>query len=174
MSVNSQLELLCISKGAYYYHPKGETAENLEIMKEIDKEHTEHPTKGVEGMVDHLFLLGFLVGPKRVRRLMHKMSSELSAIQTKGLGMALRAPRKVRLEGVNANGDKVEEIIRDNGGQYLNSVSVTDIYDGIISSITLRLCFSSPEKTLSMTEIQEVVFGNIVPELEKAGILLKK
>lgn len=43
--------------------------------------------------------------------LMHKMSSELSAIQTKGLGMALRAPRKVRLEGVNANGDKVEEII---------------------------------------------------------------
>lgn len=72
--MNSQLELLCISKGAYYYHPKGETAENLEIMKEIDKEHTEHPTKDVEGMVDHLFLLGFLVGPKRVRRLMRKMS----------------------------------------------------------------------------------------------------
>lgn len=74
MSVDSQLELLCISKGAYYYHPKGETAENLEIMKEIDKEHTGHPTKGVEGMADHLFLLGFLVGPKRVRRLTRKMS----------------------------------------------------------------------------------------------------
>ena len=43
--------------------------------------------------------------------LMHKMSSELSAIQTKGLGLALREPRKVKLEGVNANGDKVEEII---------------------------------------------------------------
>ena len=68
----------------------------------------------------------------------------------------------------------VEEIIKDNGGQYLNSVGVTDIYDGIISSITLRLCFSSPEKTLSMNEIQEVVFGSVVPELEKAGILLKK
>ena len=68
----------------------------------------------------------------------------------------------------------VEEIIKDNGGQYLNSVGVTDIYDGIISSITLRLCFSSPEKTLSMNEIQEVVFGSVGPELEKAGILLKK
>ena len=62
----------------------------------------------------------------------------------------------------------------ENGGQYLNTVNVTDIYDGIISSITLRLGFSSPDKTLSMNEIQDVVFGNIVPELEKSGILLKK
>ena len=74
MSVNSQLELLGLSKGAYYYKPKGESAENLELMNAIDREHTEHPTKGVEGMVDHLFLLGFLVGPKRVRRLMRKMN----------------------------------------------------------------------------------------------------
>ena len=69
---------------------------------------------------------------------------------------------------------QVEEIIRENGGEYLNTVNVTDIYDGLISSITLRLGFSSPEKTLSMTEIQDVVFGGIVPELEKSGILLKK
>ena len=68
----------------------------------------------------------------------------------------------------------VEQIIRDNGGDFLNTVAVTDIYDGIISSITLRLGFSSPERTLSMNEIQEVVFGNIVPELERSGILLKK
>lgn len=68
----------------------------------------------------------------------------------------------------------IEEIIKDNGGEYLNSVRVTDIYDGIISSITLRLSFSSPEKTLSMNEIQDVVFGRIVPELEKSEILLKK
>lgn len=71
--MNAQLELLGISKGVYYYKPKGESAENLEMMKEIDREHTEHPAKGVEGMVDHLLLLGFLVGPKRVRRLMRKM-----------------------------------------------------------------------------------------------------
>lgn len=74
MSVNVQLDLLGVSKGSYYYESKGETDENLEIMQEIDKEHTEHPTKGVEGMVDHLSLLGFLVGPKRIRRLMRKMS----------------------------------------------------------------------------------------------------
>ena len=69
---------------------------------------------------------------------------------------------------------KVESIIKANGGEYLNSIKVTDIYDGVISSITLRLGFSSPEKTLAMNEIQDVIFGTIVPELEKAGIMLKK
>ena len=64
--------------------------------------------------------------------------------------------------------------IKDNGGEFLNTVTVTDVYDGIISSITLRLGFSSPDRTLSMNEIQDVVFGCIVPELEKSGILLKK
>lgn len=68
----------------------------------------------------------------------------------------------------------IEEIIKENGGEYLNSVRVTDVYDGVISSITLRLSFSSPERTLSMNEIQDVVFGKIVPELEKSEILLKK
>ena len=91
MSVNGQLELLGISKGAYYYKPKGESAENLEMMKEIDKAHTEHPTKGVEGMVDHLLLLGFLVGPKRVRRLMRKM--DIIAIYPKKNLSKLGAPQ---------------------------------------------------------------------------------
>ncbi len=55
------------------------------------------------------FLTPKYAGPKD--SLMHKMSDKLSAIQTKGLGLALKDPRKVRLSGVNANGDKVEEII---------------------------------------------------------------
>ena len=79
--MNSQLELLGISKGAYYYKPKGESAESLEMMREIDRERTDHPTKGVEGMVDHLALLGFIVGPKRVRRLMRKMPCLLRGLE---------------------------------------------------------------------------------------------
>jgi len=65
--------VLGLSKGGYYYKPKPESAESLAIMRAIDLENTEHPTKGVLGMVDHLSLLGFAVGPKRVRRLMRKM-----------------------------------------------------------------------------------------------------
>ena len=91
MSINGQLELLGISKGAYYYKPKGESADSLDMMKEIDKEHTVHPTKGVEGMVDHLLLLGFLVGPERVRRLMRKM--DIIAIYPKKNLSKLGAPQ---------------------------------------------------------------------------------
>ena len=71
--MTAQLEVLSLSKGVYYYKPKPESDENLSIMRAIDLENTEHPTKGVIGMVDHLSLLGFAVGPKRVRRLMRKM-----------------------------------------------------------------------------------------------------
>lgn len=68
----------------------------------------------------------------------------------------------------------IEGIIKANGGEHLQSVGVADVYDGVISSITLRLCFSSPERTLAMNEIQDVVFGQIVPALESAEIQLKK
>ena len=45
-------------------------------MNEIDKEHTEHPEKGVLTMVDHLRDLEITIGKKRVRRLMRKMGIE--------------------------------------------------------------------------------------------------
>lgn len=67
----------------------------------------------VKGEGEDALIIDFLTpkyaGPENT--LMHKMSDELSAIQAKGLGLALKNPRKVRLSGVNANGDKVEEII---------------------------------------------------------------
>jgi putative transposase len=56
-----------------HYHPVGEKPENLEMMRKMDAEFLEHPTKGVEGMVDFLVLLGFIAGPKRIRRLLRKM-----------------------------------------------------------------------------------------------------
>lgn len=67
------MEILDISKGSYYYQPKGENGENLDIMKMIDKHMTDHPTTGVIGMRDHLMTLGILVGMNRVRRLMRLM-----------------------------------------------------------------------------------------------------
>jgi len=42
-------------------------------MRIMDQEFLEHPTKGVESMVDFLVGLGILIGPKRVRRLLRKM-----------------------------------------------------------------------------------------------------
>ncbi len=42
-------------------------------MKKIDKEHIEHPAKGVVGMTDFLLENNFIVGLRKVRRLMRLM-----------------------------------------------------------------------------------------------------
>ena len=62
-----------MSRTAHYYKPKGESEENLIIMKKIDKEHIEHPAKGVVGMTDFLLENNIKVGLRRVRRLMRLM-----------------------------------------------------------------------------------------------------
>ena len=55
----------------------------------------------------------------------------------------------------------------------LTSATVTDIYDaGETKSITVRLTFSSDEKTLSMDEVQPIV-DQIVANLNAIGILLR-
>ncbi|WP_167620656.1 IS3 family transposase [Porphyromonas levii] len=62
-----------LNRSSLYYTPKGESEENLEMMRIIDEYHTEHPTAGVVHLRDMLRLRGYSVNEKRVRRLMRKM-----------------------------------------------------------------------------------------------------
>lgn len=62
-----------MSKGTFYYVPVGQSDEELEIMKAIDLEHLEHPTKGVIQMREHLRSLGYTIGNSKTRRLMRLM-----------------------------------------------------------------------------------------------------
>jgi len=62
-----------LNRSSLYYKPVEEKPENLKIMRLMDEEYLEHPTKGVESMLDFLVALGFKIGPKRVRRLLRKM-----------------------------------------------------------------------------------------------------
>ncbi|MBV5349534.1 IS3 family transposase, partial [bacterium] len=73
ISERRQCELLGLSRSSLHYQSVGEKSENLEMMRMMDAEFLDHPTKGVEGMIDFLRLLGFVVGPKRIRRLLRKM-----------------------------------------------------------------------------------------------------
>ena len=43
-------------------------------MEPMDKEHTDYPSKEVMGMVLMLRDLGFIIGPKRIRRLLRMMN----------------------------------------------------------------------------------------------------
>jgi putative transposase len=73
LSIRKQCELLEISRSNIYYNAVGESEENLQYMRLMDEEFHEHPTHGVIQMQDFLFSLGFIVNPKRIRRLLRKM-----------------------------------------------------------------------------------------------------
>ncbi len=74
LSLNSQLVLLGVSKGSFYYVPKGESSENLEMMRLMDRHILEDPTAGVLTMQDMLEENGLKAGYERVRRLMRLAS----------------------------------------------------------------------------------------------------
>lgn len=60
----------------FYYTPRGESAENLALMRRIDELFLCYPFYGSRQMVRHLFREGIAVGRHRVRRLMRRMGLE--------------------------------------------------------------------------------------------------
>lgn len=73
LSIRRQCELLGVSRNKVYYKSVKDQSQDMELMRKMDMEYLEHPTKGVLGMVDFLGAFGILIGPKRVRRLLRKM-----------------------------------------------------------------------------------------------------
>ncbi|MBO4283206.1 MAG: phenylalanine--tRNA ligase subunit beta, partial [Clostridia bacterium] len=68
----------------------------------------------------------------------------------------------------------VESAAREVAGEYLKTVSLTDLYDGENGeSVTLRFGFSSDEKTLARTEIQPAVDAIVSALSAKFGMALK-
>lgn len=75
-SVQARCQALRLARSSYYYQPRGESAENLLLMRLLDEEFTNHNFKGVLGLRDHLRLAGHVVNEKRVRRLVRLMGHE--------------------------------------------------------------------------------------------------
>src|ERR1700727_1351395 len=76
LSVVRQCELVSISRSGFYYRPAGETLLNLTLMRLIDEQFLETPWYGSRQMARHLRREGYMVGRKRVRRLMARMGLE--------------------------------------------------------------------------------------------------
>lgn len=76
LSMREQCTLLNLNRSSLYYHPVGESSENLHIMKLLDEEYLRHPFLGVEKMTCYLRDLGYIINPKRVRRLLRTMGIE--------------------------------------------------------------------------------------------------
>ena len=76
LSVRRQCALLGLSRSSVYYRPRGESAENLALMRRMDALSLRHPFYGSRQMAFHLRREGVSVGRRRVRRLMRRMGLE--------------------------------------------------------------------------------------------------
>jgi putative transposase len=76
LSLSRQCQLLAIGRSSFYYAPKGESPENLALMRRIDELFLKYPFYGSRQMVRQLLRDGVRVGRHRVRRLMRLMGLE--------------------------------------------------------------------------------------------------
>lgn len=75
-SLRRQCQLLGISRASWYYQPRGESAENLHLMRCLDEQYTRTPFYGIRRMTATLQQQGYVVNHKRVSRLMRLMGLE--------------------------------------------------------------------------------------------------
>ena len=73
LSIQTQCQLLSISRSGWYYESKGESSLNLTLMRLIDKQFLVTPYYGSRQMARWVRRQGYEVGRHRVRRLMALM-----------------------------------------------------------------------------------------------------
>ena len=73
LPVTKQCRLLVLNRSTAYYRPKGESEENLAVMRALDELYIERPHRGSRTMKDCLEDKGIRVGRERIRRLMRLM-----------------------------------------------------------------------------------------------------
>lgn len=76
LSIRRQCGLLLINRSTFYHKPKGESPQNLILMRLIDEEYLKHPFYGSRKLAFILRQRGHDVSRHRVRRLMHLMGIE--------------------------------------------------------------------------------------------------
>ena len=62
LSLSRQCALLKVSRSSQYYRPKGESAENLALMRRMDELHMAYPFYGSRQMMRHLRREGMHAG----------------------------------------------------------------------------------------------------------------
>ena len=73
LSISRQCTLLGLARSSFYYRPRPESAEELEVLKRLDRIFIDHPVTGSRRLQVALLRDGLSVGRRRVRRLMKKL-----------------------------------------------------------------------------------------------------
>ena len=73
LSVSRQCSLFGIARSSFYYRPRRESAEELDLLHRLDRIFTDHPVYGSRRLQVALQREGVAVGRRRIRRLMRKL-----------------------------------------------------------------------------------------------------
>jgi putative transposase len=74
LSVSRQCTLLGIARSRFYYRPRPEAAEELDLLERLDRIFTDHPVYGSRRLQVALLREGVSIGRRRIRRLMRKLA----------------------------------------------------------------------------------------------------
>lgn len=113
-SITERCQALGLPRSSYYYQPRGESEENLRLMRLLDEEYTRHCFLGVRGLHAWLRLQGENVNRKRVRRLVRLM------------GLEAVGP-KPRLSQPGEAPQRFPYLLREQRAEQVNHVWSTDI-----------------------------------------------
>src|SRR2546421_3876045 len=72
LSISRQCALLGVARSSFYYRPRPESAEELELLKRLDRIFTDHPVYGSRRLQVALLREGISVGRRRVPGVMEK------------------------------------------------------------------------------------------------------
>jgi putative transposase len=160
--------LLGVNRSTVYHKPRGESAENLELMRLLDEQYTCEPTWGTRRMVWWLNSeKGRSVNPKRVRRLMRLMGIE--AIYAKPKLSARHAEHRVYpylLRGVPIVGANqvwstdITYVPMQRGFMYL--MAIIDWYSRYVLAWRLS---NNLEGTFCLEALEEALSGPVRPEI---------
>ena len=149
LSIRRQCELLGVNRGGLYYQPRGESEENLRLMRLLDEQYTRTPFYGRRRMRVWLHGQGYEVNPKRVARLMDLIG--IAAIYPKPKLSVPGDGHKIYpylLEGVEVNrvnqvwSTDITYIRMADGFVYL--VAVMDWYSRFVLSWALSVTMALP------------------------------
>lgn len=167
LSIRQQCVLLGIHRSGFYYEPKKESVENLEIMRIMDEHYLKHPTAGVLRMQDFLFSLGIVANHKRIRRLLRLMG--VMAIYPKRNLSKLGLTKYIRpylLKGLNIERPNqvwaidITYIPMKNGFMYLTAI--IDLYSRFIVGWGIS---NSLDAEASLSVMKQAILNHGKPEI---------
>jgi len=190
LSIRRQCELVGLNRSTYYWQPAGETALNLALMEQIDKEYTRTPFYGYRKMAVRLVQKhGYEINHKRVARLMQKMGLQAIYAGPKTTiadkqhkkypyllrGLEINRPNQVWSTDITyipmQQGFMYLVAIMDWYSRFVIAWQLSNTLDGSFCLDTLRVALQQGKPEIFNTDQGSQFTANAyVSELESAGI----